>query len=174
MRHSALVAACLTVISLSTNLAAQTLDDIRTGARVRAEVPGPKKSRILTGQLVSRTPDTLQLRLDRSDEIVLVPVGQLRRLEVSREQHSGAGRGAKGGFLLGATMGLAAGFSCDCGEAGLAAVTLGALLGGLGTGLGALMGSGARVDEWTPVILPAAATSGEFQPGGIALLHLGF
>ena len=171
MRQSALVAACLAAVSLSGNVTAQTLDDVRIGARLRVEVPGPRKFRILTGQLVGRTLDTLQLKLDRSDELVLVRVNELRRLEVSLEQHSGAGRGAKGGFLLGATMGLVAGFSCDCGESGLAGLTLGALLGGLGTGLGALVGLGARVDEWTPVVLHPAEASGALRQDGTALLH---
>lgn len=174
-RHSAVTVACLAAVGLAANLPAQTLEDVRDGARVRVEVPGGEKERILMGVLVTRTADTLQIRLDHSHELVPVPVNQARRIEVSLNQHSGAGRGAGYGFLVGGMVGALIGGSCDCGRPGLALVVIGGMMGGLGTALGALIGSGSRVDEWTPVTQPPSiGARPETQPGGITLLQLHF
>ena len=175
-RHVACGIAWFAALATPVQLAAQTRDDIRIGARVRVELAGPEKPRTLVGALVSQTPDTMHLRLDHTKEMVAVPIDQARKLDVSLEQHSGAGRGALGGLFVGLALGVAAGGSCDCGEPGLAALVLGGVLGGLGTGFGALLGTGVRVDEWTPVI-PAPArrlSSGETHPGLVTLLQLPF
>jgi hypothetical protein len=71
-------------------------------------------------------------------------------------------------------LGLAAGFGCDCGNEGLAGLTLGAMLGGLGTGLGALIGMAGRVDDWAPVMTPPGHAGMMMRPAGIALLHFEF
>jgi hypothetical protein len=106
---------------------------------------------------------------------VPVPVTQARRIEVSLNQHSGAGRGAGYGFLVGGMMGALIGGSCDCGRPGLALVVIGAMMGGLGTALGALIGTGSRVDEWTPLAQPPSiGPRSETRPGGITLLQLQF
>jgi hypothetical protein len=175
-RHSAWAAAGLAAVSLVPHLAAQTLDDVRTGARMRIEVPGPKGEQTLVGILVARTADTLQIWLDRSNKLASVPISQARQVDVSLNQHSGAGRGAVTGFVFGAIMGIVAGGGCDCGDSGAAALVFGGMLGGLGTGLGALLGMGARVDEWTPVIRSPerSGTSSETVPLGITLLQLQF
>jgi hypothetical protein len=114
------------------------------------------------------------LELDRSHEVINVPLDQARNVEVSLEQHSGAGRGARGGFVFGLLVGMLAGFGCDCAQAGLAGVTIGGILGGLGAGFGALIGLASRVDEWTPVIHPPSPVTDAGGPSGVTLLHLSF
>ena len=168
----------LALTSLATlaaaELPAQTLEDVRTGARLRVEVPRGKKSEQLVGVLVSRSPESLQMELDRSREVVNIPLDQARKVEVSLEQHSGAGRAARGGFVFGLVVGMAAGFGCDCAQAGLAGLTFGGILGGLGAGFGALIGLASRVDEWTPVVHPPASVTNASGPAGVTLLHLSF
>jgi hypothetical protein len=168
----------LALTSLATlaaaELPAQTIEDVRTGARIRVELPRGKKSEQLVGVLVSRSPESFQLELDRSHEVVNVPLDQARKVEVSLERHSGAGRAARGGFVFGLVVGMAAGFGCDCAQAGLAGLTFGGILGGLGAGLGALIGLASQVDEWTPVMYPPAPVTDVGRPADITLLHLSF
>jgi hypothetical protein len=161
-RYLASGIALIAISAVSTSLPAQTRDDIRAGARVRIEVAGPQKPRTFVGTLVSQTADTLELKLEPTGEVVVVPAEQARKLDVSLAQHSGAGRGAVTGFLIGSVFGLAAGMSCDCARRGAASLVLGAMFGGVGTGLGAVLGLASRVDEWTPV------------PVQVTLLHAQF
>jgi hypothetical protein len=169
----ALALASLATLAVA-DLPGQTLDEVRIGARIRVELSRGKKTERLVGVLVSRSPASLQVQPDRSNDLVDVPLDQARKIEVSLEQHSAAGRTALGGFLLGLTAGMAAGFGCDCAQPGLAGVTIGAIFGGLGAGFGALFGMGARVDEWTPVIHSSAPMTNTGAPAGVTLLHLTF
>lgn len=154
MRSPALKACFLPLLLLgaaTTALTAQAASDVRIGARVRIERLEGDKEKTLTGTFVSQTADSVQLRLDRSNELVSIPRTETRRFEVSREQRSGAGRGALTGLAAGGVFGFLVGISCDCGEPALAAVILGGMFGGLGTGLGAAVGSAGRIDRWEQV-----------------------
>lgn len=115
----------------------------------------------MVGTLVGVNAHEVRLQLRDSGETITVPLDEMQQGEFSREARSAAGRGALIGFLLGAVVGSAAG-GCDCNQPGLARGFSGLLLGGLGSGIGALVGTGFRMEDWTPFqgpLAPPAARS---------------
>lgn len=76
------------------------------GTRVRVTHPGEGTR---TGQVLSLTADTLEVRLDGRSETAHMPLEQVSRLEVSRGLQRQLMRRAGIGFLAGATVGGVAG-----------------------------------------------------------------
>jgi hypothetical protein len=111
------------------------------------------RQRTVTGILIVRSGDSLQLKPEGSRDTVAIPLARVSLLQVSRERRSAAGTGAAIGLVSGALLGLVAGSSCDCGKPGLAGLVIGGMLGGLGSGVGAAVGSMSSADHWQPVTL---------------------
>jgi len=146
----------------------QGVESVRQDARVRLAADGER----MTGTLVERGRDTLWVRFDQTDTVSAVPLARLRRLEVSRERRSNAGRMALAGFVVGAVPGVVSGATCDCGNRAAAVLLLGAITGGLGAAIGAVLGATSHHDVWEVVPLAVAAASGSPALGVTALLRL--
>lgn len=127
----------------------QGVESVRRGARVRLAVDGGR----MTGILAERVRDTLWVRFDQSDTVRVVPLARVRRLEVSRERRSNAGRMALAGLVIGSVPGVVSGATCDCGNRGAAVVLLGAITGGLGAAIGAALGATGHHEAWEVVRL---------------------
>jgi hypothetical protein len=137
--------------------------------RQRRSLLGPPPP--IYGSVVAIRADTLVVKIQGSDAPTAFPVSSVTKLEVSRGKKSNAGRGALiGGTVFAALalgLGIAdmgrecpppepgnpfAGFWCEETEIGhVVAATL--VCGGLGAGLGALIGWGAKSDRWEEVPL---------------------
>lgn len=80
----------------------QGVESIRQGARVRLQqVDGKRMSGILAGH----GPVTVWVRFGQPGTFRAVPLAFVRRLEVSRERRSNAGRMALAGLVVGAIPG---------------------------------------------------------------------
>jgi hypothetical protein len=101
----------------------------------------------LTASFGELTPEALRLEIVSGEEhrARAIPMSQLLRLETGRE-HRLTGRGAWIGGLIGAGLGLALASAED--SAGYV------LLGGVGAGVGALVGSRRHAIEWREVPVP--------------------
>ena len=132
------------------------------GQRVRLTFkPQPHvRAASVVGRLVEATGDTLSV--DKGDRAVAVPLAKVERLEISRGQRShqvvGAlAGGLGGGLLLGAiaasTYEPCTGW-CILHFSQSELFVMGALAGGAGgLLLGAIIGSGIKVDTWEPLLL---------------------
>ena len=148
------------MIAGSADLLAQHRPAIVPGDRVRVSAPGIGVERLVATVLTAK-PDTIVVQ---SREPLALPIASVTRLELSRDRKSRARLGMAIGFWSGAIAGgvIAASledaednFIMDSNPSDAGGALLGsALLGGIaGTGLGALIGSIFRVDQWAAMPL---------------------
>lgn len=135
------------------------------GARVRVTLTSSEK---LVGTLSGAHRDTLLVRPVDAQEARAFPLGTLTRLEVSRGIRTRTGRGALIGLVSGAAAGAAGGMIVcagdNCAHNGedlttLVPVAMGIGAGVVGAGVGALLGSGVRGEDWATVPLPRSHAS---------------
>jgi hypothetical protein len=124
------------------------------GDRIRVSLMQPDGWRWI-GTLVEARVDSLLFRPEQSAGDMTVSRLRLAKLEVSRGVRSHAGRNAGLGLLvgglLGTVIGVAAHGDSDDLDAGSSAVLVGASLGVLGAGFGALSGAVHRSEDWRTV-----------------------
>ncbi len=167
---SAVAIATLMTATDTHALLAQALSEISTGTRIRVTVD-TAPARPLVGSLVGQDGGSIQLRMQDVQQmsrtglpafkVVSVLLSKITRLELSRGRHSNAGKGAMYGGLTGAGAGLVIGLAATAGngggffEVGPGEVALGTLvMGGLGAGVGAIIGSLSSHDQWEVVSVP--------------------
>ena len=154
----------LVALVLSGSVRAQGFESVRPGVRLRLTLDDSKKP--LIGTLEAYGADTVWVRHGKHT-ISAIPLTRLKQAQFSQGLRGHAGMGALIGFLAGAAIAIPTGLSCDCGEPETAAVVYTGILGGLGAGFGALLGTAAKTEAWRPVSLPSAqraATPGKPIP----------
>jgi len=169
------------------SLAAQEAGVIREGDRIRVTV-AEYGGTLLVGEVMTRSPEALTVNrwqpTVRKWEVVDLPVDSISSLEVNRGTRSNAGKGALLGGVIGGSFGLAAGIaaaSYDCnadpwdwdgcsywGEAGIIPIST-VTFGLLGAGVGALIGTLSRSDQWEPIHLDRLHVRIFPTSGGVAL-----
>ena len=148
-------------VGLPTPMAGQAVDSLATGARVRVRLPGHGAG-WLQGQFVMLSADSAAIALSETPDSVRFAMESAERVEVSEGRHSHAGKGALVGLGLGAGTGLILGLAVSAEECGewcvievgtgeIAAVTV--MLGAVGAGIGALIGSFSHGERWRRVDL---------------------
>lgn len=140
-----------------------TLSDLAAGARVRVAAPGLGPS--VTGTLLSRSDDAINVQPSRAPiagaDTMWIPIASVSRLHVLDGQRRQPGRRAAVGALIGFTVGGVLGFLTlddsfaneDSGSNGFG-TAVGAVFGG---GIGALTGFAIGLkpsDYWRRVDLP--------------------
>lgn len=132
------------------------LEELR-GERVRVAIPNVP-ARTVVGRLEGVTRDALVVRPRRGAPAETIPLSSIGRLEMSSGFRSHAGRGAALGGLVGGAFGLALGaaagdacWGCTGKEVASGTALLSLLTAGVGAGLGALVGAGARSERWVEV-----------------------
>jgi hypothetical protein len=167
-----LPAVVLALLTTAVNGHAQvTTNPLVPGARVRVH----QESGSLIGTLVSLDSAGLVIATDKSDTVT-APRPSITGVEVSTGTKSQAGKGALIGLGVGAAAGIIVGLvasSSDNGDfvdygAGTYAVGFGLTGAVIGTGVGALIGSGNRTDKWVPAVLPTVGIRG-YGPGDTRL-----
>jgi len=151
-RTAALVAAlCVSPILA---LASQARPVVAPGDRVRVTTEDWE----LVGTLLAQGDDSLRLQVIGEVTPVSVARSAIKRLEISRGSHSSTGSGALiglgAGVLAGGALGAEANSPCDpevfgCGP-GLV-VGGGLLVGAIGAGIGAVIGSLSHSEQWDSV-----------------------
>ncbi len=130
-----------------------------TGSRARLLAPalGPRRQ---VGTVVEVRGDTLLFTPDHQSTPALVPTESVTEIEMSRGMHSHVLAGAGLGFLAGAVTGGVIGYALahtppsDDGDYGPLVGAVGAvILGGVGVGVGALIGS-RQTERWERLRLP--------------------
>ena len=149
---------------VSGSVRAQGFESVRPGVRLRLTLDDTKKP--LIGTLEAYGADTVWIRPDKHTTSA-IPLARLKQAQFSQGMRGHAGMGALIGFLAGAAIAIPTGLSCDCGRPDNAALVYTGILGGLGAGVGALLGTAAKTEVWRPVSLPSeqrAATPGKPNP----------
>jgi hypothetical protein len=153
-------------LALPAGAAAQGPDSFAVGARVRVERPEVGAG-WHEGKLVMLSPDSAAVEMAETSDTVAFPRDTVGRFEWSQGLHTRTGKSALLGLGIGAGAGLLVGIaasvdSCTalCYEVGPAEILgAAAILGGVGAGLGALIGSQSRGERWTPVAPPHAGAA---------------
>jgi hypothetical protein len=135
---------------------------VEAGSRVRVSTtrtatPASPGRRI--GSLVSLDGDSLRYSRWDTTSVITLPLASVARLERSTGRHSGTGRGAVIGGLIGAAFGLFVGIAASTDNSGflqvgvddVAAAT--GIVGAAGAGIGAIIGSLSKRDRWETVPL---------------------
>lgn len=150
------------LLCTAVDLAAQAQPvDLVPGRRIRVH---RRAETTLVGDLVSLGPDTLTMTTSAADTVA-VQRAAISRLDLSTGTKSKAGKGAVNGLLFGGLGGALIGVlasGSDDGEfldygPGAWAASGALMFGALGAGVGALIGSGQRTDQWEGVVLPTVA-----------------
>jgi hypothetical protein len=156
-------------VTLPAHAAAQAGAVVGEGERVRISATD-SGDRQCVGEVVAHSSDTLTVTcwqpMAREWEVLDFPVSSINSLEVNRGSRSNAGKGALLGGLIGGGFGLAAGIaaaSYDCTAdpwnwsgcsywGGAEIIPLSTITFGLiGAGVGALIGTLSRTDDWEPI-----------------------
>jgi hypothetical protein len=135
---------------------------VEAGSRVRVTLtrtatPASPGRRI--GSLVSLDRDSLRYTRWDSTSVLALPLASVARLERSIGRHSGTGRGAVIGGLIGAAFGLFIGIAASTDNSGYLQVGVGdvaaatGIVGAAGAGIGAIIGSLSKRDRWETVPL---------------------
>ena len=137
----------------------------------------------VTGVILSRSPDTLQLAADGRPGRISIPAARIVAIDESDGMHRHVGLGAAVGFgvgaALGAAMGYSADMSCSGSELGCAMTAPAArstlvvlstvVVAAVGTGVGALFGAASHV-HWRPSSRPLV---GALVSPGVNGTHVG-
>lgn len=135
---------------------------LRVGARVRLN-EGQRTMKALTGRVLSVDDERLLLEVSEGEKPLEVRRADIHGLEISVGHRRAGSRGALigalslgiPGTLLGAAAGRFSDAECSghCGSSAVApsAVLMGAVAGGIGAGLGALIGNAFTIDDWQAV-----------------------
>jgi hypothetical protein len=139
--------------------AAQAGSPLAPGARVRVRATGSRAPWV-HGDLVSLTSDSVSIRVANGADTVHLPRSTLAQVQVSQGIHARTGRGALLGLTIGAGTGLVLGLAaaadrctgfCEIDVGPEDVLALAALLGGVGTGIGALIGAVSHGERWQRV-----------------------
>jgi len=149
------------------SLAAQTPMSAEVGLRVRLKTDAG--SRWLTGTLVGDNGDSLRLQVDDHASPILIARQTVSRFEVSYGRHSHTGTGALIGFGVGALSGAVYVAKDAFDYPGAAAVLGGALFGGAGALLGAVIGAVSHSDDWEAKSVGRARATLVPRGAGLAL-----
>ena len=124
---------------------------LRPQAPIRLTLIANTDNRPLLGEFRGVRGDSVWMTTSSSQQDVVLPLAQVARFEVSQEQSPRTWRGAGIGFLAGALVGVIAGASEAKlqGDMGARIAVDATILGGLGTILGALIGTSVKNDHWT-------------------------
>lgn len=132
---------------------------LQPGTRVRIHRT-PGEGQPVLGVLEAWKPDTLVVLSDSADTRVSVPVGQIIRFESSAGRGPAVKEGAQTGAIFGALAGLGIAALNDNNETALK-YPLGGTVGMIaGAGVGAIVGSTRRVEQWQEVALPKPRPAG--------------
>jgi hypothetical protein len=140
--------------------AMQSNTALHLGGNVRYKLAVPR-SDWQQGKLTGLHSDTLRL-VDKGGSGHTVAIRAIRELQVTSGQRSNTGRGAMIGGVIGAVLGLGLGVAASdaactgiCPEIGAQEVIgAAAILGGIGAGIGALIGSTSKRESWVEVSSP--------------------
>jgi hypothetical protein len=170
MPRTAAVLALFSVFPL-VGLAAQGRA-LAQGDRVRVTMRYDAGTVHPVGSVVRRANDTLFLRLATGGAPLPIPESTIETVEVSGGRHTKAGQGALIGLAVGSLGGAVLGgiSACDdwCTPA-QGALALGVIMGGLGAGLGALVGSMDTRERWHPVSWSHERVTLGLHGNGVAL-----
>jgi len=148
-------------LSMPAPIPGQVHDSLTTGARVRVKLPDHGAA-WLQGQLVMLSADSAAIALTETPDTVRFATEVPGRFEVSQGLHARTGKGALIGLGIGGGAGLILGLAASAenctgfcpAEVGPAEILgVAALLGGVGAGIGALIGSRSRSERWGRVDL---------------------
>lgn len=154
--HYCAAAVLLAIGSAPSVAVSQTAPTIAPGTKVRAKATGAGPGWI-EGDLVRVTSDTVVIRDPTVGDSARLAASSLTRFEVSRGRGSGTLRGGLLGFRIGAGAGVLLGMaalaeSCsgfcpaEVGPSEILAAA--AIVGSVGAGIGALIGSASRIERW--------------------------
>ncbi len=152
MRPVTFLVTALAVAPL-TSSAAQEQPPLESGERVRVTAPVVVACHG-TGVFVAVSEETLTVR--GTYGTVTCPLGSVTTIEVQRGRKSSAAKGATVGLLLGAGLGALIGATMDCWgchPGPVQALQVGLFVGGIGTGIGAVIGSAFTGERWEEVPL---------------------
>ncbi|HKP74640.1 MAG TPA: hypothetical protein VJT67_03820 [Longimicrobiaceae bacterium] len=154
-------------------LGAQGLEGASAGEPVRVEMHGAPTR--LSGVLLRVSDDSLYVRQDGAT--MAVPLSQVRSIEVRRPRSAGEGVGR--GITIGVPIGLLAGYAVALGFEGGAwdcmqscggnRITVAAVGGAIGLGVGMLFGAEMPGSRWEPVSARPGVAAGPAPGGGVAL-----
>lgn len=174
----------LALVSIGSVVAAQTNGDpaVDIGSRIRLKTAPAAAYGWLSGRVVALSEDSLWLARTGTGKPRAVPLGSIRRLEVSRGRRSnllkGLGIGLASGVVLGGAIGFIEGGDppCETGafvpcfrfsaEEKAAAYAL--VLGGVGALLGGVIGAVTHTERWAEV-QPAAVRLDVGADGALTL-----
>ena len=148
-------------LGLPASMAGQAADSPEIGARVRVRLPGHGAG-WLQGHLAMLSADSAAIALTETPDSVRFATASAERVEVSQGRHSHAGKGAVVGLGVGAATGLILGLAAsaepcedlcmyEVGPGEIAGATV--MLGAVGAGIGALIGSFSHGERWKRVDL---------------------
>jgi hypothetical protein len=154
---STAIGVSILLLLLPVRLRAQEPTALMPGSRVRVHLTTPQP-RLVRGRLVSADADSLRLLTESGRDTLAFSTVGVSQLDTTAGRRTRTGKGALLGAGIGAaaglTLGLAAtaegcsGFCADPTPGEIAAVSL--ILGGVGAGVGALIGSITHSDRWVP------------------------
>lgn len=147
------------LLAPATEAVAQEAPQLAPGSRIKVSA---RHTHI--GTLLALNGTTLQLRRDALRDTVSIPLGTIRKLEVSTGRTSSVGRGALIGGAVGGGIGPILGVGAaaeDCPSDAFCVVDFGPevipiavlTMGGAGALLGALIGAASPADRWEDVPL---------------------
>lgn len=162
--------------SLPLLLGAQERIEIGTRVRITGETVSSAVAPSITGSVLALRADSLWLKPENRTDPLALPLGSIRRLEVSMGRTSQGGRGARTGALVGG-IALAttsyidaracepdplAGFFGACTPEGTAIVVGLGIGAAIGAGIGYLIGSRFSTERWRVVpVTQAPGASGQ-------------
>jgi hypothetical protein len=151
------ILSCFLLVLLPPSLHSQTAVDTAPPVRVRL-LTQLEPTLWRKGQLVMLSSDSVAIRFDSGGGTLSLALNQVTRLEQSRGTRRRTGTGAGVGLGIGLALGLGLGvataasdcFGCEDGGAGTF-FAAGMILGGLGAGLGAMIGTMSVTEDWKPI-----------------------
>ena len=146
----------MTLLCLSAATAFAQGDFPKTGTRVRVDAK-ERAIRAMTGTIQESRGDSLVIRPDNGDTMVVIPVMLVQRLQVSQGSRSNATEGFGGGMVVGASVGVVLALMDQsekhrgANSRAEQAVQAGGVVGFLGGMIGLLGGSIVRTEYWKTV-----------------------
>lgn len=170
---AARVVVLITVLSVppALPLAAQYAPGPEPGSRVRVRTT-QEPALWRRGLVVTVTPDSMAIDLEGAGGTITVPLSGIEHLETSTGHRRLTADGAGVGFGIGLALGLVLGvavassdcFGCEDAGAG-SFIGAGLVLGGLGAGVGAIVGSTMTSERWQAGGPPAPRGGGAASRG---------